>query len=181
MRLTLVAIACLSLGRHPLHTTHTDLAEGPGGRVTMTVRSFSDDLRAAIARREHVVDDSSMARYVRSTVALQDRTGRTVALMWDSSRSEGDITLLSLHATIAGGLSGASVRQAMQMELHDDQVNVLQSRYAGQSVSLLFLSFLGPAVLLSAPAGVVADRFDRRHILIVTNLIRAAAFTAVVG
>ena len=139
MRLTLVAIACLSLGRHPLHTTHTDLAEGPGGRVTMTVRSFSDDLRAAIGRREHAVDDSSIARYVRSTVELHDRTGRAVPLTWDSARTEGDITLLSLHATIAGGLSGATVRQAMQMELHDDQVNVLQSRYAGQSVSLLFL------------------------------------------
>lgn len=48
------------------------------------------------------------------------------------------------------------------------------------SVSLLFLCFLAPAVLLSAPAGVVVDRFDRRTILVVTNLVRAGAFTAVV-
>ena len=33
------------------------------------------------------------------------------------------------------------------------------------AVSLLFLAFLGPAVLLSAPAGVFVDRFDRRTIL----------------
>jgi MFS family permease len=48
------------------------------------------------------------------------------------------------------------------------------------AVSLLFLSFLAPAVLLSAPAGVIVDRFDRRTLLIVTNLIRAAAFAAIV-
>ena len=47
------------------------------------------------------------------------------------------------------------------------------------AVSLLFLSFLAPAVLLSAPAGVIVDRFDRRTLLIVTNLIRAAAFAAI--
>ena len=48
------------------------------------------------------------------------------------------------------------------------------------AVSILFLSFLAPAVLLSAPAGVIVDRFDRRSLLIVTNLIRAAAFAAIV-
>ena len=48
------------------------------------------------------------------------------------------------------------------------------------AVSLLFLAFLGPAVLLSAPAGVVVDRFDRRTILIATNLVRAGAFGALV-
>jgi hypothetical protein len=139
MRLRLLALACFSLGRHPLHTTHTDLTEGPGGRVTITVRSFSDDLRSAIGKREAAFNDSSIARYVRSTVELQARSGRLAPFVWDSARTEGDITLLSLHTTIAGGLRGASVRQAMQMELHDDQVNVLQSRYGGESVSLLFL------------------------------------------
>jgi MFS family permease len=48
------------------------------------------------------------------------------------------------------------------------------------AVSLLFLAFLGPAILLSAPAGVIVDRFDRRTILIVTNLVRAVAFGSMV-
>ncbi len=48
------------------------------------------------------------------------------------------------------------------------------------AVSLLFLAFLAPAVLLSAPAGVFVDRFDRRTILLVTNLVRAVAFTLIV-
>jgi hypothetical protein len=140
-------VACLSLGRHPLHTTHTDLAETPDGRVTIVVRSFTDDLRAAVGGRSSIVDDSSLARYVRRTVEVLDRSGRRVPLIWDAAHTKGDITLVTLHATMPGGLRGASLRQVMQMELYDDQVNVVQSKYGGQSVSLLFMPGDGPRKL----------------------------------
>lgn len=44
------------------------------------------------------------------------------------------------------------------------------------SVSLLILSFLVPAVIFGAVAGVYVDRNDRRLILVVTNAIRAGLF-----
>jgi MFS family permease len=44
--------------------------------------------------------------------------------------------------------------------------------------ALLILTFLVPAVLLSAVAGVYVDRIDRRLILIGTNLIRGVLFIA---
>jgi MFS family permease len=44
------------------------------------------------------------------------------------------------------------------------------------SVSLLILSFLVPAVIFGAVAGVYVDRLDRRMILVVTNAIRAGLF-----
>lgn len=44
------------------------------------------------------------------------------------------------------------------------------------SVSLLILSFLVPAVLFGAVAGVYVDRLDRRLILIWTNALRAVLF-----
>ena len=43
------------------------------------------------------------------------------------------------------------------------------------AVSLLILSFLVPAVLFSAVAGVYVDRVDRRLVLIATNAIRGVA------
>jgi MFS family permease len=46
------------------------------------------------------------------------------------------------------------------------------------AVAFLLLSFLVPAVVLSAVAGVYVDRIDRRHILIATNLIRGVMFVA---
>ena len=42
--------------------------------------------------------------------------------------------------------------------------------------SILILTFLTPAVLFSAVAGVYVDRIDRRKVLVVTNLLRAALF-----
>ena len=46
------------------------------------------------------------------------------------------------------------------------------------AVALLILTFLVPAVIFSALAGVYVDRFDRRMVLVVTNLLRAAFFIA---
>ena len=55
-------------------------------------------------------------------------------------------------------------------------VIVLEATRSNTAVSLLILTFLGPAVLFSAVAGVFVDRFDRRMVLVATNLIRAAMF-----
>jgi MFS family permease len=50
---------------------------------------------------------------------------------------------------------------------------VLDSGAGNTSVSLLVLSFLAPAVLFSAVAGVYVDRLDKRLVLVTTNLLRA--------
>jgi MFS family permease len=55
-------------------------------------------------------------------------------------------------------------------------VIVLESTGSNTVVSLLILTFLGPAVLFSAVAGVYVDRFDKRVVLVTTNLLRAALF-----
>ncbi len=55
-------------------------------------------------------------------------------------------------------------------------VIILEATSSKTAVSLLILTFLLPAVLFSAVAGVYVDRFDRRTILIVTNLLRGGAF-----
>jgi MFS family permease len=55
-------------------------------------------------------------------------------------------------------------------------VIILEATSSNTAVSLLILTFLLPAVLFSAVAGVYVDRFDRRVILIVTNLMRCGAF-----
>ena len=48
------------------------------------------------------------------------------------------------------------------------------------AVSFLLLTFLVPAVLFSAVAGVYVDRLDRRQILVVTNLLRFGLFIVLV-
>lgn len=133
-----VPLAVALLAGHPLHTTHTDLIESEG-EVTLLVRAFSDDLRAAVSRQEGGVTDSSLARYVQRTVVLTDGGGRPLPLTWVGEETRGDVTLLRLRAARPGGLSGIRVIQRMHMELFDDQVNVLQASYADRRVSLLFV------------------------------------------
>ncbi|HEY6569603.1 MAG TPA: MFS transporter, partial [Candidatus Limnocylindrales bacterium] len=62
------------------------------------------------------------------------------------------------------------------MVIYGLTVIILQATKSNTAVSLLILTFLLPAVLFTAVAGVYVDRFDRRKILILTNVLRAAAF-----
>ena len=55
---------------------------------------------------------------------------------------------------------------------------IVSSSGSKTAVSILILTFLVPAVLFSAVAGVYVDRIDRRLILIATNVLRGLAFVA---
>ena len=55
-------------------------------------------------------------------------------------------------------------------------VEVFSLTHSSTSVSILLLTFLVPAVVFGAIAGVFVDRFDRRWILIGTNMARGALF-----
>ena len=50
--------------------------------------------------------------------------------------------------------------------------------FRNTAVSLLILSFLVPAVVFGAIAGVYVDRLERRLVLVLSNLLRAGAFIA---
>jgi MFS family permease len=58
-------------------------------------------------------------------------------------------------------------------------VIIVSTSDSNAAVSALILSFLVPAVLFSAVAGVYVDRIDRRLLLVVTNAIRGVAFVLV--
>ena len=66
------------------------------------------------------------------------------------------------------------------MVLYGLTVLVFSLTYSNSAVSLLLLTFLVPAVVVSPFAGVYVDRFDRRRVLVVTNLARAALFAVMV-
>ena len=57
---------------------------------------------------------------------------------------------------------------------------IITTAYASKSaVSVLLLSFLVPAIVFSAVAGVFVDRVDKRVMLLVTNILRGFAFLAI--
>ncbi len=75
-------------------------------------------------------------------------------------------------------LSQAATQIGGNMVLYGLTVIVVKSTSSNTAVSALILSFLVPAVLFSAVAGVYVDRIDRRVILIATNVLRGLAFVA---
>ena len=135
--MALVALA-LTVGRaHPMHTSVTEVVqEDARGDVSIQVRVYVDDLRAAVSLPADA--DSAIARYLRGTFALADRTGRPVRLTWTGAEPAGDVILLRLRGEVPGGLAGARVTSLVLCERFEDQVNVVRAEYAGRTTTLLF-------------------------------------------
>jgi MFS family permease len=92
--------------------------------------------------------------------------------------AEGAVAVFRNAAFLRLWLSQAATQVGGNMVLYGLTVIVVNSTQSNTAVSLLILSFLVPAVLFSAVAGVYVDRIDRRLILIATNVLRGAAFIA---
>ena len=92
-----------------------------------------------------------------------------------ASRSHSGLSVLRNRPFLLLWLSQVATQIGGNMVLYGLTVLVLQSTGSNSAISALFLTFLVPAVLLSAVAGVYVDRMDRRTILILTNLLRAVA------
>jgi hypothetical protein len=148
--IALLALALAGGRAHPMHTTVTEVVqEDARGRASIQVRVYVDDLRAAVSLPAGTADayavatdspaaDSAMARYLRATFALADRTGRPVRLAWAGAERTGDVILLRLRGEVPGGLTGARVTSLILCERFEDQVNVVRAEYAGRITTLLF-------------------------------------------
>jgi hypothetical protein len=153
--IALLALALAGGRAHPMHTTVTEVVqEDARGQVSIQVRVYVDDLRAAVSLPvgalgadseeadsgggDSAAADSAMARYLRGTFALADRTGRPVRLAWAGAEPTGDVILLRLRGEVPGGLAGARVTSLVLCERFEDQVNVVRAEYAGRTTTLLF-------------------------------------------
>lgn len=134
------------LNAHPLHTTISELTFDPASKaMRLSIRVFNEDLAAAIAKRsgasiqpKGAVADSAALSYVRKTISLVDQSGRALILTSCGSRPLNDLLVLCITTTATTGPSTLRLRQGMLVELYDDQVNVVQTRYGGRRRSLLF-------------------------------------------
>lgn len=88
--------------------------------------------------------------------------------------SESALAVLRNRPFLLLWLAQVATQIGINMILYALEVLVLRSTSLSTAVSALFLTFLVPSVLFSAVAGVFVDRIDRRLVLIVTNVLRAA-------
>jgi MFS family permease len=90
------------------------------------------------------------------------------------TESEGALTVFRNASFLRLWLSQAATQVGGNMVLFG-LVVIVSSTQPNTAVSALILSFLVPAVLFSAVAGVYVDRVDRRLVLIATNILRGFA------
>jgi len=93
-------------------------------------------------------------------------------------RSTSSIEVLRNRPFLLLWLSQLFTQVGGNMVLYGLTVIVRETTSMNTAVSLLILTFLVPAVLFSAVAGVYVDRVDRRWLLIYTNILRGFAFVA---
>lgn len=77
-------------------------------------------------------------------------------------------------------LSQVATQVGGNMVIFGLTVLVFERTGSSSAVSLLLLTFLVPAVIFSAVAGVFVDRVDGRLALVITNVLRAVAFGVMV-
>ena len=87
----------------------------------------------------------------------------------------GALAVLANRPFLLLWLSQAATQIGGNMVLYGLTVIVWEATHSSASVSALILTFLVPAVLLSAIAGVIVDRFDPRIVLVATNVLRGIA------
>src|SRR5688572_1792933 len=95
----------------------------------------------------------------------------------DANESEGAMAVFRNASFLRLWLSQAATQIGGNVVLFGLTV-IVSSTQPNTAVSLLILSFLVPAVLFSAVAGVYVDRLDRRLVLIATNILRGVAMIA---
>lgn len=94
----------------------------------------------------------------------------------DEEGAAGTLAVFRIRPFLLLWLSQAATQVGGNMVIYGLTVIVFDASHSNAAVSALLLTFLVPAVALSALAGVYVDRLDRRLILVVTNLLRAFAF-----
>ncbi len=88
----------------------------------------------------------------------------------------GGLSVLKNRPFLLLWLAQAATQIGGNMVIYGLTVIIFSGTKSNSAVSALLLTFLVPAVLFSAVAGVYVDRHDGRKILIGTNLLRALCF-----
>ena len=132
------------VGAHPLHTSLTRIAVAGDGSVSVGIRVFADDFSTAVARStrtdaspDHRVPDNAAANYLSRALVIVVG-GQRIALQLVRQRRDGDVTWVELRGTCRGELSNATILNQVLMDLHRDQVNIVQLAQGNDSRTLLF-------------------------------------------
>ena len=106
-------------------------------------------------------------------------SGAAPAVAAEPAQESGALAVLSNRPFLLLWLAQLSTQVGGNMVIYGLTILITNQTHSSTAVSALLLSFLVPAIDFSAIAGVFVDRVDKRHMLLVTNLLRGLAFLAI--
>ena len=154
--LLLASHSVLPAPRHsPSHQIHVSVTQIEFDRaeqvVEIAIRVFADDLENALGRhaKRQVKIDSAKADkdqelgeiatgYVQRNFELKTKLGKPVKLEWVGIEGQQGMFWLYLKGKMQGGLEGAQLRNRIFCEIYDDQVNLVNTKYQGKQIGLMF-------------------------------------------
>ena len=95
------------------------------------------------------------------------------------SPDDGALAVLHNRPFLLLWLAQLATQVGGNMVIYGLTIMITASYKSSSAVSVLLLSFLLPAIIFSALAGVFVDRVDKRRLLVVTNIMRGLAFLAI--
>jgi len=98
-----------------------------------------------------------------------------------SSVESGGLTVLGNRPFLLLWLAQLSTQVGGNMVIYGLTILITATYASSSAVSALLLSFLVPAIIFSAMAGVFVDRVDKRHMLVITNILRCLAHIGIVA
>jgi hypothetical protein len=131
---------------HKYHTSVTRLEYNAEDRsAEITIQTFTDDIEAILTKRTgrtirlDASKDSGrlVLDYLRSAFELR-MDGTNLELQWVGLEMKGGTAWLYVLAKLPGGLSKASLRNALLFDLFEDQVNIVNVLNNGKRRSLVF-------------------------------------------
>ncbi|MDQ2668587.1 MAG: hypothetical protein M3Z05_21715 [Gemmatimonadota bacterium] len=131
---------------HPLHSTITELTEDRGrGVVRATIRVFADDFGTSLSRYAKNPGapmtpawSAAALGYVSSVFTIAGKAGAPMPIRSCGVMRKADLLWICIEVIAPAGIASVQVRNAMLCDLFEDQVNVVQSTFAGSRHSLLF-------------------------------------------
>lgn len=129
---------------HPIHTTLTTVRI-EDGVVTLRIKTFADDFSASVSAAQNtptpsdwVVADGDAVAYVQRVLRVVDARGQSLPLASCGMTREGELYWLCLRVPAARDVRGLKMSNALLVERHSDQVNIVQIQTAYTRRTLLF-------------------------------------------
>lgn len=134
---------------HKFHTSFTEANyNAEAGTLEVTLRTFPDDLEAALRRRaagtasagqdKKKEFEERVAAYVAETFQLKTAGGDPVSLTWVGMDAGVDSAWLYFEARLPADHDGLRLRNRFLFDLFDDQINLVNLKTKGRRTALRF-------------------------------------------